>query len=97
MPKSLEEKVIPTGYHILCKRVFPPDMVHGIIIPPDAKQRLMKWEVLAKGDEVTKYKVGDIVLISWFLGIPMDVLHEEIDNKNYKLFMEPEIVGIWRE
>lgn len=98
MSNALEGLVVPIGDKVLCGRVLPPDNIHGIIIPDNKiRMRLMKWRVIAVGEKVEQFKKDDVVLISWYLGIPVDILHEDnIDGEKYKLFMQTEIVGFWK-
>lgn len=91
------DHIKPRGERILCERVQPPQRVGEIIIPDNIKQRLRKWKVLAIGDKVENIKVGDIVLISWFLGVPVDIIYEDIPTDHYKFFMAHEVAGDWKE
>lgn len=93
------EKITPLGYRILIEILGLKESYGQIILPDNVKRRLIKAKVIAIGSEATdiNFKVGDIILVSWFVGVPVDIVDEKIPLEKYKLVLPDEIIGLWRE
>jgi len=96
------EKITPLGYRVLVEILGLKEKFGQIFIPDTAKRRLIKAKVIAIGEQAEKagdvsFKVGDIILVSWFVGVPVDIIDEDVPIERYKLVLPDEIIGLWRE
>jgi co-chaperonin GroES (HSP10) len=68
--------------------------IKKIFVPDDHKEPSRLAEVLAIGEEVTKYKVGDKVLVSFYTGVPIFLPQYDLDPVIDKIATETEILGL---
>jgi chaperonin GroES len=61
----------------------------GLYIPDSAKEKPQSGKVEAVGDEVKSLKVGDKILFDKYSGSKIN-----IDNKEYLIIKEEDILGI---
>ena len=94
-----KSKIKPIGDRILVQRVEEHEQVRGgVIIPDSAREKPQQATVVGlgtgvktKGGAVTAFevKVGDTVLIGKFAGSEV-----KLDDKNYTLVREDDILGV---
>ncbi len=85
-------RIIPIDSRLLIK-LSDKDRYQGtLIIPETARQRTRVFEVLDVGDGVTKFKIGDKVLISFYTGIFIDLI-STVDPENLRMVDEDEVLA----
>lgn len=64
----------------------------AIIIPENARQRVRVFEVADIGEDVTLFKPGDMVLISFYTGIYIDLIHN-VEPENLRIITQDEVIA----
>jgi co-chaperonin GroES (HSP10) len=81
---------------ILCDEMA--EKVGRIFVADKHSERSRTATVVAVGDEVKNYQVGDKVLLSWYTGVHLHLIDKElfgipVDEDKHRLVMEGEILG----
>lgn len=63
-----------------------------IIIPENARQRVRVFEVVDKGSKVDQFEIGDKILISFYTGIYIDLIHE-VEPENLRIVTQDEVIA----
>lgn len=92
---TIIDKVKPIGNRIIVKIIERENKVGSIYIPDQSPETLLKAEVLAIGDEVEGFEVGDIVLLRYYVGIPIDFPECDLAKVNIKIVVADEIIAKW--
>lgn len=87
-------RIRPIGDRLLVKlsEVDKHGYKGQLIIPDNARQRVRVFEVADIGERVTQFKPGDLVLISFYTGIYIDLIHE-IEPENLRIVAEDEVIA----
>ncbi len=93
------DKIKPMGDRVILEMIGFEEKFGEIFIPPSAKEKLHRSKIVAIGDEVDtdKWKIGDIVLVSWYIGVWVDVFAKDIQAQKYLIVRPHEIMAKWRE
>ena len=85
-------RIIPIDSRLLIK-LSEKDRYQGtLVIPETARQRIRVFEVLDIGDKVTKFKIGDKIVISFYTGIFIDLI-STVDPENLRIVDEEEVLA----
>ena len=81
---------------ILCDDMA--EKVGRIFVADKHSERSRTAKVLAIGDKVENYAVGDKILLSWYTGVHLHLIDKElfgipVDEDKHRLVMEGEILG----
>lgn len=90
-------KIIPTGdnlYVIMEKRV---EKMGTIVMPGAFQQRTEKATVMAVGDGVEHYKVGDKILISYSAGTHLQLPETYKEQAQHRIIIEHNILCKYEE
>lgn len=85
-------KIIPTGNNLYLKMEKRVEKMGLIEVPEAYQQRTEKAEVIAVGDEVEKYKVGDKVLISYNAGTHIQLPETYKEQAIHRIIVEYNIL-----
>jgi co-chaperonin GroES (HSP10) len=82
---------------ILCDAVSERK-IGSIILADQHSERSRTATVVTVGDKVTNYAAGDKVLLSWYTGVHLHLIGEElfgsvVDEDRHRLVMEDELLG----
>ncbi len=92
-------KVKIIGDRVLVEMIDIQERFGKLYIPPSAKEQLHKARIVGIGEKVQEglFKVGEVVLISWYVGIPIDIVDYEIPREKFKIMRPDEILCKWIE
>ena len=87
-------KITPFGDRMLV-RFLPKESVIGtLIIPDSAAQRSWLAEVMACGEKVTLYKPGQIVVLSFYTGIVINLFENHWLTTAIRMVTQDEVLGL---
>lgn len=104
---SKDYKIVPQGKRLLIqlnpvkafsKEIIKNDGTKGEIVFPDNHSEESRIGIiLAKGDEVKGYEVGDKILIAFFSGTVLHFPGEDVLNDTIRMITQSEIMGLIKE
>jgi co-chaperonin GroES (HSP10) len=63
-----------------------------LIIPENVRQRVRVFEVVDCGPMVRNFTIGDKVLISFYTGIYIDLIHD-VEPENLRIIEDEEVIA----
>ena len=87
-------EITPFGDRMLVKFLPKEDVIGTLIIPETAAQRSWLAEVMACGEEATRYKVGDIVVLSFYTGIVINLYENHWLTTAIRMVTQEEVLGL---
>jgi co-chaperonin GroES (HSP10) len=86
--------VIPFGDRMLVKFLPKEKVIGSLILPDIAGQRSWLAEVMACGELATRYKVGEIVLLSFYTGIVINLYENNWISTAVRMVTQEEVLGL---
>ena len=87
-------KLLPQGdrRHIRLEKMA--EKIKSVFLPDDHKEPSRIAEVLERGPDVTKFKSGDRVLVSFYTGVPINLPQYDLDPVLDKIVTQDEILSL---
>lgn len=87
-------KILPQGYKVYVRlgRVEEKKTDGGIILPGKHSEQSRIGEVMAVGNEVSDYSVGDKVLVQYHSGVAIHLVAIGILDDTHRIYNEAEIL-----
>lgn len=86
--------VIPFGDRMLVKFLPKEKVIGTLIIPDTVGQRSWLAEVMACGEQATRYKVGDIIILSFYTGIVINLYENSWLSTAVRMVTQEEVLGL---
>lgn len=84
-------KLVPIANKVLIKEFGRPEKIGDIFVPHSKSRRDRRsiGEIIAVGEEVTKFKAGDVVAVTLYAG-----QHLDFERQEYVSCIDTEILGL---
>jgi len=86
-------KIIPHGNRVYLFADKHKEQTGTIFLPERHSERSRVATVMGVGNEVTKWKKGDRVLISWYVGVIIAIIGMDFEADRHRMVTEDEILG----
>lgn len=87
-------EIIPFGDRALVEMLPKESVIGTLILPDTVGQRSWLAKVVACGDKVTRFKVDDIVVLSFYTGVIINLYENRWTNTAHRLITEEEALGM---
>jgi co-chaperonin GroES (HSP10) len=87
-------KITPFGDRMLVRFLPKESVIGNLIIPDSAAQRSWLAEVMACGEKVILYKPGQIVVLSFYTGIVINLFENHWLTTAIRMVTQEEVLGL---
>ena len=86
-------KILPQGTRVYILLDAHKSQAGSIILPEKHSERSRIATVMGVGGDVTRYKVGDRGLVSWYVGVIMNIPGMDMREDHHRMCSEDEILA----
>jgi len=86
--------VIPFGDRMLVEFLPKEKVIGNLIIPDTSGQRSWLAKVMACGEQVTRYKAGDVIVLSFYTGIVINLYENHWLTTAVRMVTQEEVLGL---
>jgi len=90
-------RLVPQGERLYIRLDKAADKIKNVFLPDEHKEPSRIATVMEVGKEVTKFKVGDKVLVSFYTGVPINLPQYDLDPVRDKIATQDEILSLVEE
>ena len=89
----MKYEIIPCGNNLYVKlnKVGELKTAGGVIIPDMHSEESRIGKVIAKGDKVRNFEVGDTILVEWVIGMCIHLVAEGVQDDTHRIISESQI------
>ena len=90
-------EITPFGDRMLVQFLPKEQVIGNLILPETVGQRSWLANVMAIGDKVTQFKVGDMIVLSFYTGIVINLYENHWLGTAIRMVTQEEVLGLARK
>ena len=87
-------EITPFGDRMLVQFLPKEQVIGNLILPETVGQRSWLANVMAIGDKVTQFKVGDMIVLSFYTGIVINLYENHWLGTAIRMVTQEEVLGL---